>query len=192
MFSSHASTMRHYLAQATAAVALVALTIVAMRWFGPQHVQAQQAQSGDVRASSFTLVGSDGTVLATLAPGKSGHGDLDLFDTTGRRTVTVTGGSGEGGAGMQLYDAEGHAHVQLFYSVQSGFASLRILGADGQPRAAMSNGTPPSGAEASSFVVYDSSGNPRAGIGTRREDGSYAMTVRDASGGIVDTLPPLP
>jgi hypothetical protein len=193
MLHSRAAGLHNRLIQGASLIALIVLTVATIRLFNPRRTHAQSAQLDAVRASSFTLVGPDGTVLATLAPGEHGNGHLDLFDTTGRRTVTVTGGSGEGGAGVQLYDAEGHARVQLFYSNNNNFAALRVLGADGKPRAAMSNGTPPGGAEeATSFLVYDPSGNPRAGIGTRREDGSYAVTVRDASGGILDTLPALP
>src|SRR5581483_696396 len=129
MFHTHAATIRHWLFQGARMAAIAALTVVAMHLLAPRPTQAQSAQQGDVRASSFTLVGPDGTVLATLAPGESGNGHLTLFDATGLRTVSVEGGSAQGGAGMQLYDADGQPRVQVFSSIQNDFASLRILGA---------------------------------------------------------------
>lgn len=108
-------------------VTVAVLSVVAMHLLEPRQAHAQSTQ-GDVRASSFTLVGPDGTVLATLAPGAQGNGHLTLFNATGVRTVSVEGGSAEGGAGVALYDAEGHPRVQLFYSIQNGYASLRVLG----------------------------------------------------------------
>ncbi len=54
---------------------------------------AQSSQLQEVRASAFTLVGPDGTVLATLArgPGPTGPGRLSLRDGAGTERVTMTG-----------------------------------------------------------------------------------------------------
>ena len=52
---------------------------------------AQSSQVQEVRASAFTLVGADGTVLASLAPSAIGAGFLRLFDAAGTRRVLVSG-----------------------------------------------------------------------------------------------------
>ena len=45
-----------------------------------------------MRASAFTLVATDGTVLASLAPGGGGGALLQLFDaTTGNQRVRIAG-----------------------------------------------------------------------------------------------------
>ena len=64
----------------------LALSLVAT----PQAT-AQSSQLQEVRASAFTLVGSDGTVLATLAPGNNATGNLSLHDSTGTRRLSITG-----------------------------------------------------------------------------------------------------
>src|SRR5919202_1372222 len=53
---------------------------------------AQSGQLQEVRASAFTLVGPDGTVLARLAPGPGGGGRLALSDTAGTERVTMASG----------------------------------------------------------------------------------------------------
>src|SRR6266581_156695 len=46
----------------------------------PSPATAQSSQLQEVRASAFTLVAPDGTVLATLAPGGAGNGgNLRLY-----------------------------------------------------------------------------------------------------------------
>jgi hypothetical protein len=63
---------------------------------------AQANQLQEVRASAFTLVGPDGTVLARLAPGPQGPGNLALNDTAGIRRLALTG------AGvLTVFDADG-------------------------------------------------------------------------------------
>jgi hypothetical protein len=60
-----------------------------------------------VRASAFTLVGPDGTVLAELAPGTGlGAGRLLLRDAAGTQRVTLVG-SGT----LNVFDEEGTAVV---------------------------------------------------------------------------------
>jgi hypothetical protein len=52
---------------------------------------AQSSQPQEVRASEFTLVGPDGTVLASLSQSRTGAGFLRLFDAEGKRRVLVSG-----------------------------------------------------------------------------------------------------
>ncbi len=54
---------------------------------------AQSSQLQEVRASAFTLVGPDGTVLAQLARHPtSGNGRLSVRDAAGTERVTLAGG----------------------------------------------------------------------------------------------------
>ena len=76
----------------------LALSLVA----APQAT-AQSSQLQEVRASAFTLVGSDGTVLAELAPGTGGgSGRLLLRDAAGTQRVALVG-TGI----LNVYDQEG-------------------------------------------------------------------------------------
>jgi hypothetical protein len=52
---------------------------------------AQSGQPQEVRASEFTLVGPDGTVLARLSQSFTGAGFLRLFDAAGNRRVLIAG-----------------------------------------------------------------------------------------------------
>jgi hypothetical protein len=64
---------------------------------------AQSSQPQEVRASAFTLVGADGTVLAQLAPNpSSGTGRLSLRDAAGTERVTLAGGGT-----LNVYDQDG-------------------------------------------------------------------------------------
>jgi hypothetical protein len=64
---------------------------------------AQSSQLQEVRASAFTLVGPDGTVLAELAPGTgAGAGRLLLRDAAGTQRVSLVG-SGV----LNVYDQDG-------------------------------------------------------------------------------------
>jgi hypothetical protein len=66
---------------------------------------AQSSQLQEVRASAFTLVGPDGTVLARWAPGGArGRGILTLHDEAGTRRMSMIG-SGE----LVVYDQDGTA-----------------------------------------------------------------------------------
>jgi hypothetical protein len=54
---------------------------------------AQSSQPQEVRASAFTLVRADGTILAQLAPSPGGNsGRLSLRDAAGTERVTMVGG----------------------------------------------------------------------------------------------------
>ena len=57
------------------------LGTVAGNLVAPSSATAQSGQAQEVRASAFTLVGPDGTVLATLAPSSTANGSLTLYDT---------------------------------------------------------------------------------------------------------------
>jgi hypothetical protein len=67
---------------------------------------AQSSEAQEVRASAFTLVGPDGTVLARLAPGDSGNGRLNLYDAAGTRRVAVIGNGR-----FLAYDQDGTTQV---------------------------------------------------------------------------------
>jgi hypothetical protein len=75
----------------------LALSLVA----APQAT-AQSSQLQEVRASAFTLVGPDGTVLAQLAPTTTGVGRLLLRDAAGTERVALVG-TGV----LNVYDQEG-------------------------------------------------------------------------------------
>jgi hypothetical protein len=67
---------------------------------------AQFGQLQEMRASAFTLVGSDGTVLASLAPTASGMGGLNLRDAAGTQRLILSG------IGiLNVYDQDGTAVV---------------------------------------------------------------------------------
>src|SRR5207249_7025010 len=65
--------------------------VLAFSLVAAPHVTAQSSQEQEVRASAFTLVGPDGTVLARLAPGGSGNGNMSLYDTAGKRRMSIAG-----------------------------------------------------------------------------------------------------
>jgi hypothetical protein len=89
-------------------------------------VAAPQATAGsgqlqEVRASAFTLVGADGTVLAELAPGTGGGaGRLLLRDAAGTQRVTLVG-SGT----LNVWDQEGATVVFRAGRVYDVLASSR-------------------------------------------------------------------
>ena len=66
---------------------------LAFSLLAPSSATAQPSQAQEVRGSAFTLVGPDGTVLASLAPGgDTGTGNLTLYDGAGTRRMRMTGG----------------------------------------------------------------------------------------------------
>ena len=68
---------------------------------------AQSSQAQEVRASAFTLVGADGTILASLAPSTDNrNGELALYDAAGTRRLIMSG-SGQ----MRVLDQDGTAPV---------------------------------------------------------------------------------
>src|SRR5207249_10987712 len=66
-------------------------TLLAQRTLNPPAAAAQSSQPEEVRASMFTLVGPEGTVLARLEPGADGNGRLQLLDTNGTVRVALSG-----------------------------------------------------------------------------------------------------
>ncbi len=63
---------------------------------------AQSSQPQEVRASAFTLVGPDGTVLAQLSRGPGTSGRLALSDGAGTERVTL-----QGGGTLSVWDQDG-------------------------------------------------------------------------------------
>ena len=76
--------------------------VLALSLVGPQTVTAQASQPQEVRASAFTLVAPDGTVLASLQRSGAGNANLGLNDGTGTRRMSL-GGSGN----LNVYDQDG-------------------------------------------------------------------------------------
>jgi len=66
------------------------------------QASAQSNQAQEVRASAFTLVGPDGTILAQLAPGGPGNGRLSLRDAAGTERVALAGAGA-----LNVYDQNG-------------------------------------------------------------------------------------
>ena len=66
--------------------------VVALSLVAPSSATAQSSQLQEVRASAFTLVGPDGTVLAGLArSSQTGNGVLTVYDAAGARRLAVVG-----------------------------------------------------------------------------------------------------
>jgi len=65
---------------------------LAFSLLAPPPATAQSNQPQELRASAFTLVGLDGTVIARLGPGGGGAGNLTLFNEAGTPRVGLTGG----------------------------------------------------------------------------------------------------
>jgi hypothetical protein len=66
-------------------------TFVGFSLLAPLPATAQSSEAQELRASAFILVGPDGTVLARLAPGPNGPGNLALNDAEGTRRLVMTG-----------------------------------------------------------------------------------------------------
>jgi hypothetical protein len=199
--------------QASAVVGIVVVTVLAMRLFGPRQTVAQSAQQGDVRATAFTLVGADGTVLAKLAPGTQGNGNLTVFDSTGRPRAGL-----QGNGVVAILDTDGKPRTLLNYNADgpgAGSGGVVALDATGKPRAVL---TYNQNSEVGGTLAFDSTGTARAGVGynaavgtpfvslfgesgpgsgacparaTRhlRTDASYGFDVCDADGNVIYTAP---
>jgi hypothetical protein len=219
MFRLNFAIIRRTLVKAAMVVGIVALTVLAMRVFGPRQTAAQPAQEGDVRATSFTLVGADGTVLAKLAPSSAGNGILTLFDTAGRPRAAINGNGA-----MAVLDTNGKPRIQLAYAADGPFAGLgavTVADTDGKPRIQLAyNAAGPTPGLGGMFV-YDANGTARtvagynatdaapfvrlygengpegpttAPCGARaalhlRDDASYGLDVCDADGNLIYTAP---
>ena len=77
---------------------VLAFTLVA-----PSSATAQSSQAQEVRASAFTLVGADGTVIARLVSNQLGGGVLQLAFSDGATSATY------GGVGITTYGISGNA-----------------------------------------------------------------------------------
>ncbi len=88
---------------------------------------AQSSQAQEVRASAFTLVGPDGTVLVRLGSGGQGAGNLTLNDAEGTRHLSIRG-VGQ----MVAYDQDG---TTVAFTAGRAFGDLPVngvlLGPDG-------------------------------------------------------------
>ena len=131
--------------QAVWAVSIAAvsaiMTVLVLRVMAPRYAGAQAGQAGEVRASAFVLVGPDGTVLARLAPGGRGNGNLTVFDTAGKARAVV-----EGSGAFVVNDSDGTTQLALLafnrsdgnngirVSDQAGNARMTVGLSDGQYR----------------------------------------------------------
>jgi hypothetical protein len=187
----HLVTLRRALLKVIPVVGIVAVTVLAMRVFGPRQTAAQPAQQGDVRATSFTLVGTDGTVLAKLGPGPTGNGNLTVFDAAGRPRAQI-GGSGT----VSALDTDGKVRTQLFYAADgplAGLGAMFVYDANGKVRTSAGSklGAP--------FVeLFDENGiegpDPTAPCRARatlhlRADASYGLDICDGDGNLIYTAP---
>jgi hypothetical protein len=169
-----------------ASVVSVGMTLLAVRLLLPTQTHAQAAQQGDIRATSFTLVGADGTVLAKLAAGPSGNGNLTLFDTAGRPRAAITGASS-----VTIMDANGKQRAGMFYVPTADLAEVGAFDADGKQRM----GAGYAGTLNDPFVsVYGDNGPGSAPCPARatlhlRADGSYGFDACDADGNLIYTAP---
>ena len=91
--------------------------VLAFSLVAAPQATAQSGQAQEVRASAFTLVGPDGTVLARLGAGGAGSGNLSLYDTAGTTRVAIAGGF------VSVWDGDGNL------ALRAG----RTSGVGGQP-----------------------------------------------------------
>ena len=93
---------------------------------------AQSGQLQEVRASAFTLVGPDGTVIARLAPSPRGDGILRLYDHAGTQRLVVVGDGV-----VSVFAEDGTTHLfragRTFQPGPAGQAPVNgvLLGPDG-------------------------------------------------------------
>ena len=102
----------------------VLTTLFVQRTLNPSAAAAQSTQPEEVRASMFTLVGSEGTALARLEPGADGNGRLQLLDTNGTVRVALSGD-----ALLRLFDSAGTQRVGL-----NGQGALNVFDQDATVR----------------------------------------------------------
>ena len=80
---------------------------------------AQSSQPQEVRASAFTLVGADGTVLARLAPGGgAANGRLALYDAGGTERLRAAGAGT-----LNVFDPDGTLVFRAGRSFEVGVES---------------------------------------------------------------------
>ena len=88
--------------------------VLAISVMAPSRATAQSSQLQEVRASAFTLVGSDGTTIATLSPSPLGNGILTLNDGTGTKRSELSV------AAVNVWDADGTTLLFRAGAVASG------------------------------------------------------------------------
>jgi preprotein translocase subunit Sec61beta len=176
------ATVRRGLVRVATVAAIVALTVLAIRLFGPSPTQAQPAQQDEVRASSFVLVGPDGTVLGRLAPGPTGNGLLTLFDSAGRRRILM------GAAGIvSIFDTDDKARVQLAFNPDPAAGGLLLFNDENQAvRLSLASN---SVTGAGGLGIRDANNKPRIALGTF-DGADFGLIVRDAEGNIIGTAMP--
>jgi hypothetical protein len=188
MRTGHVRDWRKRLNQAASVAAIVSLSVVCtllvQRLLLPQPASADPSE---VRATSFILVGPDGTEIGRLGPDSQGDGDLRLLDQNGNLRIAVSG-SGD----LLAYGTDsGTALAQLYANADGDKSGLILRDPDGKIRVDAGQ-TPDDGSAA--VRVDDPDGNLRVGIGSLASDsggnsGNFGMRVRDASGAIMTTVP---
>ncbi len=164
----------------TAAVSAL-VTLFVTRAAAPRHVDAQFLQAPEVRASSFVLVGADGTRRATLSVIEEvGVVNLQLFDSQGMLRTIV----GEGGI-------SGFLHPQsISFSLRAGAGGpgLTMWMEDGTPRRV---GLSPYG-----LALFDGANIRRLAVGEMGDPAGsakgvagYGIEVRDAHDALLLQLP---
>ena len=77
--------------------------VLGFNLMAPSPASAQPGQPAEVRASAFTLVADDGTVLASLRPGvPRGNGVLTLTDAAGTLRLALNASGA-----IAVYDQDG-------------------------------------------------------------------------------------
>jgi hypothetical protein len=181
-FQQRVATLRRGLRRVTSVAAIVALTVFATRILVPSPTAAQPAQQDEVRASSFVVVGADGTVLGRLAPGPTGNGLLTLFDSAGRRRILM------GAAGIvTIFDNDDRARVQLAFNPDPAAGGLLLFNDENQrPRLSLLFN---SVTGAGGFGISDANYKSRIGLGTF-DGADYGLIIRDADGNVIGTAMP--
>jgi hypothetical protein len=146
-----------------------AVAIAAVRGAVPHSATAQPQQAGELRATSFVLVGPEGAVLGQLGVGPQGNGELTLFDGSGTVPVVVVAGS--------------------------GLITVGSLGAGSGGQVALVTGGPSAHGAVAAVVVSDSSGQQRISLGnTEATYGSaaYGVAAYTSEGQVIATFPAAP
>jgi hypothetical protein len=162
----------------------VVTTLLVQRLLGPSAAQAQFIQTPELRAQSFVLVGSDGTVIGRLGAGSQGAGNLTLNDANGRLHMAVSG-AGD----LLAYGTGGTALAQIYADPETNLSGILIRDANGKLRIAAAQGS-----DSAAVRVQDLDGKQRVGMGTLADPSGgstedYGFRVRDAGGEILTTIP---
>lgn len=190
MGMTNRSGIRHRVEQTASLAGVIVLTVcttlLAQRLLTPTPARAGSTQAAEIRATSFVLVGPDGTEIGRLGPGSQGAGNLTLFDPSGQLRIAVSG-AGD----LLAYGSGGTALAQIYANADDNTSGLILRGSDGKIRLDASQSP---NANAAVLRVHDEAGNPRVGMGSLAgqsgaSSGDYGLRVRDASGGVLTTVP---